>query len=199
MQERMKSRLPVCLLILASVLATQELLSQENRQPLSFRLDSPRKQYAIEVNGYYQTECPIVLIGSGNTRTIIATEYMRYEPQIMWISDSIAKILIPEGSPAFHVRYLQAKPLKVSRQYSFVVAESVDSLIVAEADFDLLTFNSMFNNSIIISVELPGLIPWGGIAIRFIGLSTVDIDYNSWLPNGNFVKKDIRISLPLKK
>jgi hypothetical protein len=53
----------------------------------------------------------------------------------------------------------------------------------------------MFENSIITSIELPGLIPWGGIAISFIDSFKANVEYNSWRANGTYSINSTMISL----
>jgi hypothetical protein len=80
-----------------------------------------------------------------NNKSEVHTGYFRYGPIVNWLSNSLAEIKIPTGSPNYHSNYYNCKTRQTSPPYSMPIAVNVNSGVVATIEQGAINFFHLNN------------------------------------------------------
>jgi hypothetical protein len=154
---------PFVILLLFLVIPTRGVLCQVN--DVEIWVASPTGEYSVEAKAKPNAKAKLTLDTPQKSKIQLFETSFRYAPDIVWLSDTVARIWVGTGSPDYYMRYVCANPLRISPEYYLAVAETRDLSAVLTVDFDQLKLFSVWSGEVLQTYQLPGLLP-----AAFVGL-----------------------------
>lgn len=90
-----------------------------------------------------------------SSNKLILKEYVRIEPQVNWISNSLAEIFFSEGSPSYHSYYYDCQVQNISPPYSLIIAFEPNSRVIATLEQEAVVFYKLFEKKELFRAKVP--------------------------------------------
>ena len=146
------------LLILLLLISQSAFAQEEDKLNLVF--SSPDKSCVLRykgadrgIGGYYH------ILENGEKP--IYKGYFRYGPIVNWISNKVAELRIPSGSPNYNSYFYNCESKKLSPEYMLPIASDAAHGVVATLDLETIIFYKLFTETIIYKMHVPHLEPMG--------------------------------------
>lgn len=118
---------------------------------------SPDKSCHIFYKGAPDHGNGVFYDSSSSPKKLILKEYVRIEPQINWISNSLAEIFFSEGAPAYHSYYYDCQEHHISPSYFLSIAFEPKLKLVATLEQEEIVFYKLFEKKEFFRAKAPGV------------------------------------------
>ncbi len=151
---KMKKYLFILLLIIPQVVFAQ----QEDNLDLTF--SSPEKSCILKYKGERRgTGSYYHILGNGETQ--IYKGYFHYGPIVKWVSNNVAELRMPSGSPNYNSYFYDCQSNIMSPEYMLPIAADTVNGTVATLDEAAIIFFKLFTKNIVYKRQVPNLEPMG--------------------------------------
>ena len=97
--------------------------------------------------------------GATSDSNLIFEGYLRYGPICNWITNNVAEIKIPTGSPNYHSYFYSYKNREISKEYNLGIAIDTLNMRIACLDMNNILFYDIFEDSVLFKYHIDGLEP----------------------------------------
>jgi len=176
-------------LLILLLLSPQTVFAQgENNLNLLF--SSPDKSCVLRYRGASRGIATYYHLLENGEKPIYEGDFY-YGPIVIWISNMVAELRIPFGSPNYNSYFYDCKSKKLSPEYMLPIAADTANGVVATLDLEAIVFYKLFTKTIIHEMHVPHIEPMGFL---------VSCEPNArFEPNGIFVLEYKCPDQPIKK
>ncbi len=107
---------------------------------------SPDKSCHLIYEGAESSGAGVFYDITAGKKKLIRKGYLRIGPIVNWMSNSIAELLISEGSPSYHSYYYDCREQRTSPSYSLPIAVDPQNKIIATLEQEEIVFYRLFSN-----------------------------------------------------
>jgi hypothetical protein len=176
------------LLILVLLIPQTAFAQGENNLNLLF--SSPDKSCVLRYKGASRGIASYYHLLENGEKLIYEGDFS-YGPMVIWISNKVAELRIPSGSPNYNSYFYNCESNKLSPEYMLPVAADTANGVVATLDLETIIFYRLFTKTIIHKMHVPRLEPMGFL---------VSCEPNArFEPNGTFILEYKCPEQPIKK
>jgi len=176
------------LLILLLVIPQTVFAQEENNLNLVF--SSPDKPCVLRYRGPNRGIASYYHLLENGEKPIYEGDF--YDgPILIWISNKVAELRIPSGSPNYNSYFYDCETKKLSPEYMLPIAADAANGVVATLDLEEIILYKLFTKTIIYKMLVPQLEPMG-----FLVFCEPNARFE---PNGTFILEYKCPDQPIKK
>lgn len=158
-----------------------QIVTAQDEGNINSIFSSPDKSCSLRYKGKYRGVGSYYhILKKGEKR--VYKGYFRYGPIVNWVSDKVAELRIPSGSPNYNSFFYDCEHNKLSAEYMLPIAADAKFGEVATLDLEAIRFYKLFRNKLTYKLHLPRLEPMGFLVFckpdaRFDRNGTFILDY----------------------